>query len=171
MKLRFDRRLVRPLAARFDVAGDAAIEREVAPRVRANGHLTKADFLAVCGWKSPRSRPRCEENSDELVRAVTGVALSTSCEQLRVEALTLLRGVHWPTASAILHFCHEEPYPVLDVRALWSLGVERPPPYAFDFWRAYTEACREIARRSRVSMRELDRALWQYSKENQGGLK
>ena len=27
--------------------------------------------------------------------------------------------------------------------------------------------CRALARRSRVSMRELDRALWQYSKEHQ----
>ena len=98
---------------------------------------------------------------------MTEVALSTGCEQLRVESLTLLRGVHWPTASAILHFCHADPYPVLDVRALWSLGVERPPPYAFDFWHAYTLACRKIARRARVSMRDLDRALWQYSKEQQ----
>lgn len=167
VELRFDHRLVRPLAARFGTSVDTEIEREVAPRVRERGYLTKEDFLAVCAWKSPRSRPRCEENSEELVRAVTEVALSTGCEQLRVESLTLLRGVHWPTASAILHFCHADPYPVLDVRALWSLGVERPPPYAFDFWHAYTLACRKIARRARVSMRDLDRALWQYSKEQQ----
>jgi hypothetical protein len=165
--LRFDPRLVRPLAARFDASGDARVEREVAPRARENGYLTKADFLAVCAWKSPRSRPRCEANSEAFVRAVTATALSTPSEQLRVEALTLLSGVNWPTASAILHFCHADPYPVLDVRALWSLGVEGPAHYGFAFWNEYTRCCRALARRSRVSMRALDRALWQYSKENQ----
>jgi hypothetical protein len=37
---------------------------------------------------------------------------------MRTKVVTLLNGVRWPTASAILHFCHADPYPVLDVRAL-----------------------------------------------------
>jgi hypothetical protein len=163
--LRFDAKLVRRLAAQFDASVDAMIEREVAPRARATGYLTKADFLALCAWKSPRSRPRCEANDEEFVRAVTATAFTTPCERLRVESLTLLDGVHWPTASAILHFCHEDPYPVLDVRALWSLGVEHPIAYDFALWSEYTRCCRALARRSRVTMRELDRALWQYAKE------
>jgi hypothetical protein len=55
---------------------------------------------------------------------------------------------------------------VLDVRALWSLGVEAPPAYTFEFWCEYVEACRALARGCRVPMRTLDRALWQYSREN-----
>ena len=58
-------------------------------------------------------------------------------------------------------------YPIIDYRALWSLGVTDPPPYTFDFWWAYTEHCRALAKKYRASMRVLDRALWQYSKENQ----
>lgn len=58
-------------------------------------------------------------------------------------------------------------YPILDYRALWSLGIDPPPAYDFPFWRAYTLACRELAAGAGVSMRDLDRALWQYSKENQ----
>jgi hypothetical protein len=168
--LRFDRRLVRPLAARFVPAGDDAIVDGPARRAKENRSLGREDFLAICAWKSPRSRPRCESNSEELVRAVTAVALTTGCEQLRIESLTLLCGVGWPTASAILHFCHADPYPVLDVRALWSLGVEGSPAHTIELWSDYTAACRRLARRCRVSMRELDRALWQYSKENQGPL-
>jgi len=81
--------------------------------------------------------------------------------------LTLLSGVGWPMASVVLHWCHTAPYPILDFRALWSLGVAPLPSYDFPLWRAYTDHCREMAAAAGVSMRDLDRALWQFSKENQ----
>ncbi len=161
---RFDHKLIRPLASRFGADGDSGAEG-IGLRAREAGHLTRDDFLALCEWKSPRSRLRCQQNPEEFVRAVTATALTTPNERLRVEVLTLLSGVHWPTASVILHFCHADPYPILDWRALWSLGVEGTVPYDFALWSEYTTVCRSLARRSRVSMRTLDRALWQYSKE------
>jgi hypothetical protein len=83
--------------------------------------------------------------------------------------LTLLQGVEWPTASVLLHFGHRDLYPILDYRALWSLQVEPPKAgYDFEFWREYTKSCRELARQAELDMRTLDRALWQYSRENQG---
>ena len=88
-------------------------------------------------------------------------------ERLRIEVLTLLKGVSWPMASVILHWCHTDRYPLIDFRALWSLGIDTPPRYTFDFWWAYVETCRSLADESQVSMRELDRALWAYSKFNQ----
>ena len=33
------------------------------------------------------------------------------------------------------------------------------------FWLEYLEACRALAGRAGVSIRTLDKALWQYSKE------
>jgi hypothetical protein len=165
--LRFDGRRLAELAARFDASGDAYVEREVGPRVRAAGAYTREDFLAVCRWKSPRSQPNCRSNSEELVRAATRAALASDCEQFRIEALMLLRGVSWPTASALLHFGSADPYPVMDVLAVWSVGVDGSPPYGFEFWRGYTDYCRKLARRYRLSMRDLDRALWQYAKEEQ----
>jgi hypothetical protein len=86
---------------------------------------------------------------------------------LRIEVLTLLAGVSWPTASVILHFFHREQYPILDVRALWSLQCDPPGEYDIPFWESYTSSCRSLAQKAGVSMRTLDRALWQYSKENQ----
>jgi hypothetical protein len=41
------------------------------------------------------------------------------------------------------------------------------PYYDFDLWWCYVCTCREIAAQAGVDMRTLDRALWQYSKENQ----
>jgi hypothetical protein len=74
-----------------------------------------------------------------------------------------LHGVSWPTASVFLHFAGRDRYPILDYRALWSLGIEKPIAYTFDFWWHYTLFCRKLADEAYVSMRTLDRALWQFS--------
>jgi hypothetical protein len=99
-------------------------------------------------------------NSADYIKAVTQTALTTSNERLRSEVLLLLNGVRWPTASVILHFCHRDPYPILDYRVLWSLGVSaNDVVYNFDLWWAYTQFCRNLAEEANVSMRELDRVL------------
>jgi hypothetical protein len=154
-------------AERYPLEYDQAVETVIAPAVRERGYFTKQEFLAICRWKTPRSKSRVQRNPQGFIQAVTQTALSTTDERLRIEVLTLLEGVGWPTASVILHFCHSEPYPILDFRALWSLGVDVPPVYKFDFWWEYTCHCRELAEAANVSMRTLDRALWQYSAENQ----
>jgi hypothetical protein len=142
-------------------------EEEIGPAVRARGRCTREEFLALCEWKSPRSRQRYARNNAELVEETTEVAFAAKSEPLRVGVLMLLDGVSWPTASVILHFCHPEPYPVLDYRALWAVGVDAPATYTFELWWGYVQTCREIAREIGMGMRELDRALWQYAKENQ----
>lgn len=70
-------------------------------------------------------------------------------------------------ASVMLHFSFPESYPVLDFRALWSLRIDQPKRYCFDFWTAYTGACRKLAEQARVTLRALDQALWEYSKQHQ----
>ena len=104
---------------------------------------------------------------NSLMIQISQIALSTGDEQLRIEIWTLLYGVNWPTASALLHWLHIEEYPILDFRALWSLGYEKPPPYDFAFWKDYFLYCRALAKQCGVSVRTLDRALWQYSDTNQ----
>lgn len=155
-------------ADRYEYSLESEIVDEVAPRARSLGYFTRPDFLAICRWKSPRTKPHVEANPEAYIQEVTRVAFSTPSEQLRIEVLTLLKGVSWPTASVMLHLVHEDPYPLLDYRALWSLGIDTPPAqYDFGFWWDYTQYCRELANATGLSMRELDRALWQYSKENQ----
>jgi len=166
-RLRFPEARIEHWASRFSDSIEGDFELEIPRRIRTQGYLEKRDFLRLCRWKSPRSRPHVEKNPASFIEAVTGTAFSTSDERLRIEVLTLLDGVDWPTASVILHFGHRDPYPILDVRALWSFGIEEPPNYGFEFWWAYTLACRRVARRNGCTMRALDRALWQYSKERQ----
>lgn len=107
-------------------------------------------------------------NTSEQVREATQIALATADEQAKMYVLRSLVGVGWPTASVILHFCDEQPYPILDYRALWSLGFARPPAYTFAFWSAYTDFVRQLAQSTGHDMRTVDRALWQFSKARQG---
>jgi hypothetical protein len=37
--------------------------------------------------------------------------------------------------------------------------------YPVGFWLAYLSACRTLAQRAGVTLRTLDKALWQHSKE------
>lgn len=166
-RLRPPARDVRKWAARYDVRVDDGLA-ELGQRARKRGYLTGKDLRTLARWKTPRTAAQVARNAEAFVRDVTRVAFATECERPRVEVLLLLRGVAWPTASVILHFVYPDLYPILDYRALWSVGVSPAPPYGFAFWQRYLAFTRATARRLRVSMRDLDRALWQYSKEKEG---
>jgi hypothetical protein len=140
----------------------------VGPAVRARGYLTRSEFLEICRWKSPRSKSHVSKNSEHAVRTLSRAALASSDEALKMNLLRLLDGVEWPTASTILHFCDDRPYPILDVRALWSLGFAKPPSYTMEFWLAYLAFTRDLAAHAGLPIRNVDRALWKYSKERQG---
>lgn len=170
MRLRFSENRIEYWAKRY-VAKQGVKEEDAFLRLRdrilEKRVLTKQQLLRVTHWKSPRRAEEAENNKDEYVRAITGFALQTTNERARIEVLTVLSGVKWATASVILHFFHADKYPVLDFRALWSVCAKVPSRYTFAFWQEYYAFCRIIAGRNGHSMRTLDRALWQYSKEHQ----
>ena len=174
MELRFPQSEIRNLATRYvkemsntDRHLTEMVTQDIFPSYTRNGFLTKKEFLTVCAWKTPRSKPRCESNEEDLIREVSALAISTESERLRIQIWTLLAGVKWPTASVFLHFAFQDQYPILDFRALWSLKTEVPAQYTFPFWSAYTDFCRTLARKAKVSMRTLDQALWKYSEIHQ----
>jgi hypothetical protein len=104
-------------------------------------------------------------NTAKAVAEATGNAFATGDEGRRMEALLELSGVGVPTASTLLFFAYPNAYPILDVRALESLGARPRSQYPVSFWLAYLNACRDLAARHGVSLRTLDKALWQHSKE------
>jgi hypothetical protein len=144
---------------------DEAAGMALGAAVRARGHYTRAEFIEVCGWKTVRSRPKVAANAESAVVDATGRALSAGDEATRISALLELAGVGVPTASTLLYFVYPEKYPILDVRALESLGVKPRSVYPVGFWLAYLSACRTLAQRAGVTLRTLDKALWQHSKE------
>ena len=166
-RLRFPLSEVKHWASRYSYADDAEVEA-IGRTARERGSFSRSEFLTVARWKTPRSQGRCARNTAAMVRSRTQLALTAFDERLRIGALTQLHGIELPTASVLLHLAHRDPYPIIDFRALWSLGIEEPPAsYSFAYWSAYVTTCRELATAARVRMRTLDRALWQYSKEHQ----
>jgi hypothetical protein len=163
-ELQFPAEEIGALARRFPVSDETRLEA-VGAAVRARGHYTRPEFIEVCAWKTPRSRPRVAANSEAAVIAATTRALGSDDETTRIVALLELNGVGVPTASTLLYVAFPAEYPILDVRALESLGVRARSTYPVSFWLAYLDACRTLARRSGVSLRTLDKALWQRSKE------
>ncbi len=164
-KLRCRQNQLKALARRYSY--DNFDLSELRPKVVSQGFLTKDDLRRVAEWKSVRSMHHVEKNSTKFVEEISRIALSSMNERTRVESLTLLDGVGWPTASVILHFFHRQPYPIIDFRALWTVSMEVPNQYTFGHWWEYVEFCRALAKKANLGMRELDQALWQYSSENQ----
>ena len=167
MKLRFHEKKIHYWADRYEYPRTETELIRLRKSVLTEKQVTKSQLRLVCRWKAPRSAGHVEKNDNNFVKEITGFALSTTNERARIEVLTVLDGVLWPTASVILHLFHSDRYPILDFRALWSVTVAIPVKYTFEFWWPYVEFCRGLARRNNVDMRTLDRALWQFSKENQ----
>jgi hypothetical protein len=166
-RLRFNATRIEKIASRYEYSISEDELVEFRPEVQARGCLSKQELEKIAYWKTPRSSGHVRSNSADYVQEITALALNARGERVRIEVLTLLDGVSWPTASVILHFCHSDPYPIIDIRALWSVRLDVPSQYGFELWWRYTEFCRNLAKKNGVDMRTLDRALWQYSKENQ----
>jgi len=163
-ELQFPASDIEALAGRFGYADDSRLLAHGAA-ARTRGYYTRGEFIEVCAFKTARSRPRVTVNSRHAVMSRTGQALAASDESDRITPLLELHGVGAPTASTLLYAAFPDDYPILDVRALESLGAKPRSQYPISFWLAYLCACRELARCSGVSIRTLDKALWQHSKE------
>jgi len=146
-----------------------AVDYELVDWFLTHKYLDQDHFMKLCLWKSPRPKKSYEDpvNSDERIKMITTLALKSEDEYFKVTVLQLLIGVSWPVASVILNFAQPDRYSILDFRALWSLGLQQPKKYDFDFWMDYTRRVNEIKKNLGIDLRTLDKALWFYSKENQ----
>lgn len=147
----------------------AAFEAGAAIR---NGDYSLGNLEAIVRWKSERVVHYLIGNSEAQIRKVLAVAASpgTSVRQA-VEALTELRGIDLPIASAILAAIAPERYNVMDFRALEALGNAR---HNVEFYAEFVAFCRRLAEQGIVKAQDdlpgptalhaLDRALWQWSR-------
>jgi hypothetical protein len=162
--LQFPMTEIEALAARYDFDYDDDIAAAGAA-ARQRGYYTKLELVLICEWKTARSRSRVAKNTAGFIEGVTRAAFATEDESERMAALCALRGVQAPTASVLLHFAFPDRYPIIDWRALESLGENEQATYPIEYWLSYVDACRELAKEAGVTMRVLDKALWQHSRE------
>jgi hypothetical protein len=154
------------LASRFSYPKDDSACLAAGAEAKARGHYTLDDVILICEWKTGRTKTLVATNTVEDAEFITGEALSATDERRRMATMKWLQGVDVPTASALLFFALPADYPIIDERALESLGQKAPRYYSLKFWTEYLDACREIAKKVGVPIRTLDKALWQFSKES-----
>ena len=162
--LQFPASDIEALAARYSYRDDRAVLAAGAA-ARKRGYFTRDEFLAVCAWKTGRSKRRVRTNGAAAVEEATRRALAATDEAERMNALTSLGGVGVPTGSTLLFAAEPERYPILDRRALESLGRRPRGVYPVGFWLSYLGACRALAAEHGLAQRTLDKALWQHSYE------
>lgn len=131
--------------------------------IRRQGYLTTDDLHRVASWKSQRRAALTLENSNNFIKEITTQAFTSTDDWEKLISLTRLGGIREPTASAILHLCDKGQYPILDIHALWSVGLAWERRTSYPFWPDYVDFCQDLANRNNVCMRHLDRALWRFS--------
>jgi hypothetical protein len=147
----------------------ALIETEIKEilKKRKPKFLTRNELCKIGKWKSPRTKKHClnPDNDERTVRDISKFSFSTKSERAKIESLFVFKGVSWPVASTILHFAFPDKYPILDFRVLESMGWGKPTQYDFKFWQDYCSYLRKLATKYKISLRVLDKALWQISKD------
>ncbi len=162
-----------PLAPEYP--GTAALIRRLR-HVRRAREFTRAEFVEMCRWKSPRALPLYRRHRAARIRRLSRAVLGERSEQRRMELLTELSGVSVPVASAILTLIDPRRYGVLDIRVwqlLWALrAVERRPGgrgFSVADWLAYLSALRARARALGASVRAVELTLFERHRIAQRG--
>ena len=105
---------------------------------------------------------------------VTEVSLPVPAAPLTVSSIVISAGTSVPTvtvtvAATILHFMHARSFPIFDFhvwRTLRKAGLWKRPvtDAGIGSWAEYVRIMRRLARRYRVSLRDLDKALYAYDR-------
>lgn len=141
-----------------------------------NGDRSKDTLRIIYRWKMEsraylgQEKKYFDKNSD----AEVSRALSRAIEAVRdrnIERafyeLQSLKGVAIAVASAILMAIFPDGFTVIDINAFRALGVPEKTPLTVQLYVHYLRYCGEQAQRLGLSLRDMDRALWQWGHEHQ----
>ena len=162
-----DKSKIKEWSRYYNVYYDTCIENLVKD-VKDRGYLKKSELLKVACWKVPKGRNtvwRVRKISPDDVKEITRNAFLSTDDSDSIRCLRCLGGVNWAVAFAILHWFHDDCYPIWDRHARWSVQIDKNS-CSFKRWKAYVDFCRAIADKYEVDMRTLDRALLLYGRKN-----
>ena len=149
--------------------------RVVSPRFEEEQTLSRYDFYAIVTWKSNRTKTKIRSglaSCGKSVSSLMGEVSRASTPSEKVEALLQVWGIGLALASAILTVCYPEEFTVLDYRAWETLreeAIDDLPeryPQEVEEYLQYCRACQRLAVERSLSLRDLDRALWAKSWED-----
>lgn len=141
-------------------------------RERQPLYLTAAEFEKILRWKLGqqigRQRKRRSANTEEIIRQVTGLALTITHPdkeyelELRMGILCSLRGVAVSVASAVLALVFPEEYAVIDFRSWRQLFGEGETSFSISKYKKYLREIRRLANELDWPVQEVDHAIWEY---------
>jgi len=108
-----------------------------------------------------------KKNTGELIELITKTAFEITHEdkdfetELRINTLTLLKGVGIPVASAILSLCFPDKYAVIDYRNWEQLFGERKSNYTIKNYLDYLKKIKKLSEEFGFTCKEIDTAIWQ----------
>ena len=133
-------------------------------------YLTADEFDDILRWKLKtqygRQQVRRRANTEEVIRVVTGAALTVTHPdpdyelELRVGLLWTLRGVAVPVASAVLALVFPEDYGVIDFRNWRQVFGEEGSNFSITDYRRYLAELRRLAQELGWTVQEVDLAIW-----------
>ena len=133
-----------------------------------DGDYDRANLRIIVNWKSKRRAALIDKNSDGEITEALRLAVEAQEARTAFAVLMGLSGVGLPMASAILACLDGKQYTIIDWRTLEALGAPNWNADLNFYLTHYLPECRRLARAAEVSLRTLDRALWQWSRENGG---
>jgi hypothetical protein len=148
-KLMFPQSQIERLADRYQFEDDGKALRAGA-QIR-KGQYTRSNLLAIFDWKTKgRGRSRLYKNTDQEIADSLALVFAAKTDRAAVAVLLGLNGVQVPVASAVLTAIDPQRFTIVDFRALEALNVKRPN-ITIDFFLAYLNECRKLARQNKVS--------------------
>ena len=154
------------LSGRLVIATPEMVPLLAAGKAIAQGDHTRENLTVIFRWKTGgRGFSRLSRNRDEEIQEALSIAAQAQTARAALAVLLGLSGVDVRVASAVLTAVDPTRYTILDFRALEALGVS-VAYYSVDLYLTYLSFCRGLSERVGVSLRDLDRALWQWSKEH-----
>lgn len=141
------------------------------PKKFENGDWTQDDLEWIITWKVGRAFEKptlrhLRSNPNERINDAIETAVTARAIGDKVDALTSIKGVGVPVASAILLFIDPTRFTVIDERAWRALremeyvDQELSEDPTIEEYLLYLGACRSLANEYDVTLRMLDRALW-----------
>ena len=138
-----------------------------------SGDVSKENLRVIYRWKMQsrsylgQERKFFDKNSDEAVANVLRATIDAIDKRGDTERafreLQSLKGVKLAVASAILTAVFPDHFTVIDIMAFRALGVT---PLSVPLYLHYLAFCRQQAERLGISLRDMDRALWQWGHDN-----
>lgn len=152
-------------AYRSDAVSDLELRLfdDIGPRIREDGHATKADLDVLCRWRAQRASGFVARNEPDEVTEITRLAFAPGVtDRVRLKLLTLLDGMAERTASVLLAMWDPDRYAPWDEAGAGLLVasgrlVDAALPAN---WPAYLAALSRLAGEAAVSLGDAERALF-----------